>query len=749
VDGNPPATRSLHRIPFLFKQGVEYTLDIDYRNQIYTGETDIDGITVFAMRAFPADIAFVDMGGNPMVFLPSVRVSELEALAAKNLSKANLLKALETKLFRVQLLDFSADGEGVPMKLVSLDENGNPQGDYEDITLQGSPATSQPAIAFWGASFLSTQAETYFRNKEVAFIHNAEIQVVDESGRLALKSDEEKKPTLKGLLATQDVVPLPLNRIIYEAGQPITFQLDTEGPLALADVMTAERKHKARIWQNGRWRIVTNRAVCVLSWDFNTDASVGRSDAEANEGREDRNQFKLGVTNWPPPADKRETVGHPADKTASVSLLREQNPAGMLSHTVTFKNMEASGGGTVNDSVDTITINHVAANHRKTYAVRGIFGFRDTDTPQTIWLEAGKKPYELRYARAGEYRAYEMAVRVALEKFVGVTLPENLSDSEGKLVVTEVNPWLTTIFNVPTLTSEQINELSTEVPSGQEPPPWPNQHWSFNYYKPITDNKGNVLGLALETVTFNLGKRQNEDAQKRNELIQVLRAFGALDGVIESQANGEKTYLGKGVQINRNYPPKRYAIARTLIWPLDSPDITIVGVGLTPLAFEFESGDVRKITQDEVLATLIHEAVHLRQHKHMQDNGAQSPYWLLRDCRPLSQEGVKENNPFFELEARLEEMVDPRISYRYLLKTETVQSFVFFYDRSVGLLNENQFELGVAGGDKRAAALQLLKKVWKTVAKFYPELQKDGYEYPKLRTPDALDGENFKDWESP
>lgn len=159
VDGNPPATQSLHRLPFLFKQGVEYTLVIDYRNKIYGGETDIDGITVFAMRAFPARIAFVDMGGNRMVFLPSVPASELEALAAKNLSRANLLKALETKLFRVRLLEFSADAEGIEMKLVSLDENGEPQGQYAEITLRGSPATSQPAIAFWGETVLSTSVE--------------------------------------------------------------------------------------------------------------------------------------------------------------------------------------------------------------------------------------------------------------------------------------------------------------------------------------------------------------------------------------------------------------------------------------------------------------------------------------------------------------------------------------------------------------------------------------------------------------
>jgi hypothetical protein len=49
VDGDPPATKSLHRVPFTFKQGVAYTLVIDYRNQIYGGETDIDGITVFVV----------------------------------------------------------------------------------------------------------------------------------------------------------------------------------------------------------------------------------------------------------------------------------------------------------------------------------------------------------------------------------------------------------------------------------------------------------------------------------------------------------------------------------------------------------------------------------------------------------------------------------------------------------------------------------------------------------------------------
>jgi hypothetical protein len=49
VDGNPSATRSLHLLPIMLEIGVTYEIEVVYRNKLYRGTTDIDGITVFVV----------------------------------------------------------------------------------------------------------------------------------------------------------------------------------------------------------------------------------------------------------------------------------------------------------------------------------------------------------------------------------------------------------------------------------------------------------------------------------------------------------------------------------------------------------------------------------------------------------------------------------------------------------------------------------------------------------------------------
>jgi hypothetical protein len=722
------------------------------------------------MRAFPADIAFVDMGGNPMVFLPSVHTSELEELAAKNLSKANLLKALETKLFRVQLLDFSADGEGIAMRLVSLDENGNPQGDYEDITLRGSPATSQPAIAFWGASFLSTEAETYFRNKEVAFIHNAEIGVEELSGRLIIKEDENKRATVKGLLVTQG--NNPKNRIIYEVGNPITFKMDSEGNPQLQAAMSVQPKHQAGLFDaNGKFQIINGQAPCVLSWDFNTDATAKKADAEANGGRDDINKLEFGATGWPVAASP--TTGHPSDKAASVNPVRAQNPAGALSHTVTYKNMVDvnANNAAIPDDANVVTINHIAANHRKTYSMRAVFGFSKDKTPQTLWQDGNREPYQLKGGVASQYRAYDFTLRVALEKYVGANIPANKKPSQNpdnSWNLSSANGWLKDTFNTPEIPSEQLfNELHGFLSA---------LPWSRVVSDPVFAGE-QFMGIEEKTIVIRFAETRALPGGQRAVLARVMTDMGTItqrglepqelgDGVeprdvlFGNVAVPTRTYVGRPVQIAPNLTAGG-AHMRVFPWrTIDNTgqptnqliDFILVGIGVGPRAFNL-LGD-EESTQDEVEAVLIHDVKHLQQAQDIRLRLNDSPYWKIFYCTaPIKGHLL---NPFLELEAYLTQMFDKRVSYRFLLRTEAVDFFVTAYDEAVKLVETPADPKVGWQGAHRIEALKILERAWKIVSKTYPELQKGNHEYsirkPKPKEtgtppqPDAVEKKYIDGW---
>lgn len=615
--------------------------------------------------------------------------------------------------------------------------------------------------------------EQYFRDKKVVFIHNAEIQVVDDSGNLALDSKDEKKPTLKGLLVTQG--NNSKNRIIYEAGSAITFQMESEGLLKLETVMNTQPVHKAKVrnHQKKDFDIVNERAPCVLSWDFNTDKENKKADSEqiqGNDGRTDRNELKFGVTNWP--VAQPQEAGHLADKAASVDPQREQARAGKLSHRVTWRQQDLNQQGQpvppiIPDDHQTVTIvfdprahtpNAPNPNHRKTYTMRAVFGFNKDKTPQKLWEDGKEERYVLQGAAAGQYRAYDFTLRVALEKFVGQPIPPEkkpIQNADGTWNFAEANKWLHETFNTPSLTNQQVNDLT----SGAAQLPMPEQSWTWQV---CTSNDGQLYdGLKEVTVRFGLTPQQSDAA--RVELVDYLAALGAADQVAARTINNlsVKSYLGRWIQMAAEGAEFTGAGARHKEWYDDKRKliaVTLCGIGVRPLVFTAGATENSPITQDEIRAALIHEFKHLRQFENISADPNKSPYWKLWDCKVrlgIEPETTPERHrPFHELEAYLEEMIDPRVSYRYLLKRGTILYFLIYYNVARNLVDsrppDDRFGLGV-GGEKRTAALQILERAWKIVRKTYPELQEAGHEFNPMLKPVESEDENgredFEHWD--
>ena len=48
----PDLSQSLHKVPFDFKKDVEYSIRIEFSNVSYSGSSDIDGVTLYAYKAY-------------------------------------------------------------------------------------------------------------------------------------------------------------------------------------------------------------------------------------------------------------------------------------------------------------------------------------------------------------------------------------------------------------------------------------------------------------------------------------------------------------------------------------------------------------------------------------------------------------------------------------------------------------------------------------------------------------------------
>jgi hypothetical protein len=411
------------------------------------------------------------------------------------------------------------------------------------------------------------------------------------------------------------------------------------------------------------------------------------------------------------------------------------------------------------DASNVVTINHIRDNHRKTYSMRGVFGFNKDKTPQELWEQGNKAPYQLQGAVAGQYRAYDFTLRVALEKFVGQPIPPEkkpLRNADGTWNFTEANKWLHETFNTPSLTNEQVNDLT----SGAIQLPMPQQSLTWQV---CTSNDGQPYnGLTAVTVRFGLTPQQNDAV--RVDLVNYLAALGAADQVEVRTINNlsVKSYLGRWIQMAAEGAEFTGAGARHKEW-YDKENkliaVTLCGIGVRPLAFTAGGTENSPITQDEIRAALIHEFKHLRQFENISANLTNSPYWKLWDCKVrlgIEPETTPERHrPFHELEAYLEEMIDPRVSHRYLLKRGTILQFLIYYNVARNLVDlrppDDRFGLGVRG-EKRTAALQILERAWKIVRKTYPELQEIGYEYNPMLKPVELEDEhgkeNFIHWDN-
>jgi hypothetical protein len=749
VDGNPPATQSLHRVPFLFKQGVEYSLVIDYRNQIYGGETDIDGITVFAMRAFPAEIIFLDMGGNRLILLHSVHASELERLAGLNLSKAQLWQALNTSLFRLRVKDMSAPPEGYTLELRGVDEAGATT-DLRFVLLKGSPMTSDPIVTYHG-ELLEPSLVMLLEQKGVNVIHNDKIVVSDDKGNLVFDPDEDAtKSVVSGISVKQNTVT---NRIIFEASaqEPLIFKMNGSGNLQ-SKLRTDNFYRPVKPNANAAAKV-----PAVLSWDFNTD-----KDKQVADQGSDQNKLEFGATNWPNPQSP--STGHQADKDASVdpSAAVPRNKGGSINKQIFYRDRAAQG---VQDDANTITLVHdnTPANHRKSYTVRGVFGFNNEKTPQELWEDGNREPYQLKGAVAGQYRAYDFTLRVALEKFVGPAIGGNVYRADGTVDFAAAKEWMRQTFNIPQIADTDLVGLT--IGQKQLPLPANQSEWQREVY---TDDQGKALDQPM-TVAVKLGVMPQDTNERRDELGKVAAQEALSYDIVPVALNGGGTinftqlwfnppvgatitinsggtivtFLGHWVQMRSKATTGTYMVTRAkkvFDGQGGLAGFVLLGIAVAPNAFTFTPS----ITQDEIQAMLIHEFKHLRQFQDIDQKvkaGQVSPYWLVHDC--VVHGSV---NPFFEIEAYLEQMIDPRVSYRFMLKTGVVTQFVTYYQNAVAMVdNPNHLILGYdrdtyAEKNKAArdAALKILEQTWRIIRKSYPELQKGGYEHqitkPKPRT---------------
>jgi hypothetical protein len=78
----PALSQSLHLVPFVFREGETYGLVVYYKNKLYRGTTDIDGITVFAInlplqfKVLPSDASVVSADDRTSYIVASVFVRD-------------------------------------------------------------------------------------------------------------------------------------------------------------------------------------------------------------------------------------------------------------------------------------------------------------------------------------------------------------------------------------------------------------------------------------------------------------------------------------------------------------------------------------------------------------------------------------------------------------------------------------------------------------------------------------------------